>query len=266
MVGQELAIVQANHVWQAVLSQSTNPSEITWQWRHKERPGVSSFRRFDRLFNHFFRQISKKRSKPALLALCAGNPPVTGGFPHKGPVTRKPFPYDDVIMMRRAEQNGFLAPTHRIVVSGMAPGRYDWFHYIDVIMTTMASQITSLTVAIQPFFQTQIKKKSKLRVTGLCVGISPGPVNSPHKGPVTRKMFPFDDVIMHWKCFGLLQGNQLHLPSDHRLRCRFHPTGRRPRPGSMPMMKDSVSSPVSVSPILMCRLEGQVSSVSTVTS
>ena len=27
-------------------------------------------------------------------------------------------------------------------------------------------------------------------------GIHPGPVNSPHKWPVTRKMFPFDDVIM----------------------------------------------------------------------
>ena len=40
------------------------------------------------------------------------------------------------------------------------------------------------------------KKTSKLRVTGLCVGNSPGPVNSPHKGPVTRKMFPFDDFIM----------------------------------------------------------------------
>ena len=40
------------------------------------------------------------------------------------------------------------------------------------------------------------KKTSKLRVTGLCVWKSPGPVNSPHKGPVTRKMFPFDDVIM----------------------------------------------------------------------
>ena len=40
------------------------------------------------------------------------------------------------------------------------------------------------------------KKTSKLRVTGLYVGNSPGPVNSPHKGPVTRKMFPFDDVIM----------------------------------------------------------------------
>ena len=40
------------------------------------------------------------------------------------------------------------------------------------------------------------KKTSKLRVTGLCVGNSPGPVNSLHKRPVTRKMFPFDDVIM----------------------------------------------------------------------
>ena len=33
-------------------------------------------------------------------------------------------------------------------------------------------------------------------LVGLCVGIHRGPVNSPHKGPVTRKMFPFDDVIM----------------------------------------------------------------------
>ena len=45
-------------------------------------------------------------------------------------------------------------------------------------------------------FRRKSKKTSKFRVTGLCVGNSPGPVNSPHKGPVTRKMFPFDDVIM----------------------------------------------------------------------
>ena len=45
-------------------------------------------------------------------------------------------------------------------------------------------------------FRPRSKKTSKLRVTGLCVGNSPGPVNSPHKGPVTRKMFPFDEVIM----------------------------------------------------------------------
>ena len=30
-------------------------------------------------------------------------------------------------------------------------------------------------------------------------GIHRWPVNSPHKGPVTRKMIPFDDVIMQWR-------------------------------------------------------------------
>ena len=45
-------------------------------------------------------------------------------------------------------------------------------------------------------FRRRSKKTSKLRVTGLCAGIHRGPVNSPHKWSVTRKMFPFDDVIM----------------------------------------------------------------------
>ena len=45
-------------------------------------------------------------------------------------------------------------------------------------------------------FRRRSKKTSKIRVTGLCEGNQRGPVNSPHKGPVTRKMFPFDDVIM----------------------------------------------------------------------
>ena len=34
-------------------------------------------------------------------------------------------------------------------------------------------------------------------------GIHRRPVNSPHKWPVTRKMFPFDDVIMPWFVFFL---------------------------------------------------------------
>ena len=45
-------------------------------------------------------------------------------------------------------------------------------------------------------FRRRSRKTSKLRVTGHCAGNSPGPVNSPHKWPVTRKMFPFDNVIM----------------------------------------------------------------------
>ena len=49
---------------------------------------------------------------------------------------------------------------------------------------------------LKRLFRRRSKKTSKLRVTSLCVVNSPGPVNSPHKGRVTRKMFPFDDVIM----------------------------------------------------------------------
>ena len=45
-------------------------------------------------------------------------------------------------------------------------------------------------------FTHRSKKTSQLCVTGLCEGNSLWPVNSPHNGPVTRKMFPFDDVIM----------------------------------------------------------------------
>ena len=45
-------------------------------------------------------------------------------------------------------------------------------------------------------FRCRSKQTSKLRATGLCAGVRRGPVNSLHKWPVTRKMFPFDDVIM----------------------------------------------------------------------
>ena len=46
-------------------------------------------------------------------------------------------------------------------------------------------------------FRHRSKKTSKLRVTGLCAGYSHRwPVNSPRKWSVTRKMFPFGDVIM----------------------------------------------------------------------
>ena len=45
------------------------------------------------------------------------------------------------------------------------------FHYSDVIMSMMASQITSLTIVYSTVYSA--KKISKLRVTGLCEGNSP---------------------------------------------------------------------------------------------
>ena len=48
-------------------------------------------------------------------------------------------------------------------------------HYSDIIMGTIASQITSLTheCLLNQIFRRRSKKTSKLRVTGLCVGNSP---------------------------------------------------------------------------------------------
>ena len=40
----------------------------------------------------------RKRQKLRVTGLCEGNLPVTGEFPHKGPVTLNFVPVDDVIM------------------------------------------------------------------------------------------------------------------------------------------------------------------------
>ena len=70
-------------------------------------------------------------------------------------------------------------------------------HYNDVIMTTMASQFTNLTVVYSTVYSDADQRKHQSSASLAFVwGNSPGPVNSPHKGPVTRKMLPFDDVIM----------------------------------------------------------------------
>ena len=64
-------------------------------------------------------------------------------------------------------------------------------------MTTMASQITSLTVVYSIVYSGADQRKHQSSASLAFVrGIHRWPVNSPHKGPVTRKMFPFADVIM----------------------------------------------------------------------
>ena len=72
----------------------------------------------------------------------------------------------------------------------------DKWHYNDVIMDTIASQITSLTTVSSTVYSDADQRKHQSSASLAFVwGIHRGPVNSPHKGPVTQKMFPFDDVI-----------------------------------------------------------------------
>ena len=111
-------------------------------------------------------------------------------------------------------------------------------------MAALASQITSLTIVYSTVYSgaDQIKHQSSASLA-FVRGIHRWPVNSTHKGPVTRNMFPFDDVIMsdslvnvpqyaqtgqisawwpwHWQCspvramshVTLLRGSIFHITS-----------------------------------------------------
>ena len=70
-------------------------------------------------------------------------------------------------------------------------------YYSDVIMGVMASQTASLPVVSWTVYSGVAQRKHQSSASLAFVrGIHRRPVNSLHKWPVTRKMFPFDDVIM----------------------------------------------------------------------
>ena len=82
------------------------------------------------------------------------------------------------------------------------------FHYNDVRMGPISSQITSLTIVYSIVYSDADQRKHQSSASLAFVrGIHRGPVNSPHKWPVKREMFPFDDVIMF----------QFHQNTDHLL-------------------------------------------------
>ena len=96
-----------------------------------------------------------------------------------------------------------LRPHYIVVIfftENLCPIAYSWVqdHYDDVIMGTIVSQITSLMSVYSTVYSGADQSKHQRSASLAFVwGIHRGPVNSPHKWPVTRKMFPFDDVIMY---------------------------------------------------------------------
>ena len=77
-------------------------------------------------------------------------------------------------------------------------GIFGWgYHYSDVMMGALASKISSLAIVYSNIYSDADQRKHQSSASLAFVqGIHRGPANSPHKWPETRKMFPFDDVIM----------------------------------------------------------------------
>ena len=160
----------------------------------------------------------------ALLAFCVGNSPVTGEFPAQKPVTRNFDVFCDLRLNKRLSKQWWcLWFGHHahcdVIIMTMGNGlmlfsvimcRYDIdqcpnFHYDDVTMSGMASQITSLRIVYSTVYPGADQRKHQSPASLAFVrGIHRGPVNSPHKWPVTRKVFPFDDVIMLQRWFSLI--------------------------------------------------------------
>ena len=80
-------------------------------------------------------------------------------------------------------------------------------HQSDVIISTMVSQITSLTIVYSTIRSSRDQRKHQSSASlALVRRIHRWPANSPHKEPVTRKMLQFDDVIMficNWETTGV---------------------------------------------------------------
>ena len=76
-------------------------------------------------------------------------------------------------------------------------------------MSAIASQITSLTIVYSTVYSGAYKRKHQSSASQAFVwGIHWWPVHFPHKRPVTRKMFPFDNVIM---CIYYRSNNECYI-------------------------------------------------------
>ena len=90
-ISDQLADAYVRHYCRLEVSTTT-----PLQWRHIEHDGVPNYQPRDCLLNRLNRRRSNKSSKRGVSGLCAENSVVNS--PHKGPVTRTMFPFDDVIM------------------------------------------------------------------------------------------------------------------------------------------------------------------------
>ena len=75
--------------------------------------------------------------------------------------------------------------------------RVDQYHYIDVIISVMASQIASVAIVGWNVESGIGQRRHQSSVSLAFVRwILRWPVHSPHKGPVPQKRVPFDDAII----------------------------------------------------------------------
>ena len=189
---------------------------ISLQWRYNERDGVLNHQPPDCLLDRLFARRLKKTSKLRVTGLCEEDSPITGEFPAQRASNTAnvsiwwrhhvlPAPHSIYASIHLPHHLFQIAPNiadHFIQVSRQCI--YNWtstevLAYITVTSKTsaMASQITGFSIVYSILCSGADPWKQQ-RSTPLAFvrGIHRLPVDSSHKGLVTRKKFPFDDTIV----------------------------------------------------------------------
>ena len=148
--------------------------------------------------------------------------------PHKWPVMKKRFPCHGVYMEWTGPISTAAYPCENLAYAFLLVT-----HYNDVIMGAVASQITSLTIVYSTVYSGANQRIHQSSASLAFVrGIHRWPANSPHKWPVTRKTFPFDDVIMQTK-----QGRWTAIACQAREASRLRNTIKKPTPNPTLLLK-----------------------------
>ena len=164
----------------------------------------------------------------ALLALCAGNSPVTGEFPSQRPVMWSFDVFFDLclnkLLSKQSRRWWFetsLRSLWRYCNGGSTSGplshgrqrssyhpypmtcllmvwRYKGYHhshryYSDIIMSAMASHITSVSIVCSAICSGADQRKHQCSTS---LDFARWPVHFRHKGPVTQKMVLFEDDMV----------------------------------------------------------------------
>ena len=169
----------------------------------------------------WYREISRfiwwrhqMKTSSAWLDISAGNSPVTGEFPSQRPVTQSFDILFDLRLNKRLNKqwwgwwfeipsrpiwrhcNALVWLDRKMEFLSFTRKKFN-YHYNDVIMSAIASQITSLTIVCSTVFSVVCEWKQQSSTSLAFVkGIHQWPLNYPHQGPVKQKMFLYDDVIM----------------------------------------------------------------------
>ena len=195
--------------WDRILMLSCDKSNASL-WRHNERDCGSNHQPQDCLLKRLFRRRSNMFPFDDVLMDVMLGTPLGNAF--RCTLVQKAVPDS----WQRLCYTSQTQPSTKIAcvvwsVNTTKLNRQDWtdnvnivngsakIHYNDVIVGAMASETTSLTIVYSTVYS---RRRSKDRQNSASLafvrGIHRWPMNSPHKGPAMRKLFPFDDVIMIW--------------------------------------------------------------------